>query len=70
MKEKIDRLIDNVYLFFVYRRDDILNHVAVWCIEHCHNYGGIFYAACKQLSVSELKVHANEVIEAKQRGEF
>ncbi len=70
MKERINIMMDNVYLFFCDIRNDILNYIAVWCIKHCHNYGGIFYSACKQLSISELKVLTNEVIKAKERGEF
>lgn len=49
-------------------RDYVLNHIAVWCINHCHNWSSIFYAACKQLCWEELEVMANSAIQAKKEG--
>lgn len=42
-------------MWFYDMRDYILNHLAVWCIRHCHNWSTIFYTACSRLEPFDIK---------------
>lgn len=47
-------------------KDWILNHVAVFCINHCRNYSDIFHSACKQMSTLELKIKTDMIIKERE----
>ena len=45
-------------------RDYLLNHLAVWCMKHCHNWAIIFYTACSRIEPMEVKVMAKSYLES------
>lgn len=51
-------------MWFYDIRDYILNHLAVWCIKHCHNWSTIFYTACTRLEPLDVKGMAKSYLKS------
>lgn len=45
-------------------RDWLLNHLAVWCMKHCHNWATIFYTACSRLEPVEVEGMAKSYLKS------
>lgn len=48
-------------------RDWLLNHLAVWCMNHCYNWAMCFSTACKQMTTLELEMTVQDIIQARKK---
>lgn len=52
-------------MWYYNARDWLLNHLAIWCMEHCHNWATTFYTACSRITPMEMKCMAKSYLKYK-----